>query len=75
MAEVANGGGNVVVVAVQGVAEEPQPKRSSPQTMYQITLKAFVRNPELRLIRFLPPSVIIDMFQTVSRHGREGVTI
>lgn len=46
--------------------EEPPKKCSSPKSMYEICLKAFVRNPEMRLIRFLPPSVIIDMFQTVS---------
>lgn len=53
-------------------------KLTSPTTMYQICLETFVRNlnrwnkkktksaPELRLIRFLPPFVLVDMLHTVS---------
>lgn len=45
-------------------------QKHSPKTMYDSCLRAFVRNrknPELRLIRFLPPSVISDILYTVSQ--------
>lgn len=45
-------------------------QKHSPKTMYESCLRAFVRNrknPELRLIRFLPPSVISDILYTVSQ--------
>lgn len=43
--------------------------RRSPKTMYDSCLRAFVKNrknPDLSTLRFLPPSVIIDIMHTVS---------
>lgn len=60
--------------AREGVPEAvAEPKLISPSSMYQICLKAFVRtrkNPELRLIRFLPPSVISEILAEVGHLTR-----